>query len=197
MAEGGGAGNTQTPPGNKESAHKSKAVRAGGLVIGLVVVIVILLFIAFWAKDFLPTGPRGPSGGETAQPHEPGGGLVDVGTPGGSSTVSENGAMEAVIEEAFRTGNEIAYLFCRQLQSGDKVATQGDPDKYSVEGPVWFAYVDEVPGAFFEHDVRYIFIDASTGEKTVYEESWPPDINGEDMFNAGEDCGGVIEIQAI
>ena len=190
MAEGETPENAQPAP-----KHNGKALKVVGLVIGLVIVIAILLFVAFYAKDFLPAGP---TGGEVEQPQQPSGGeLIGVGTPGASSTISQEGATEEAIEEGFETGDEAVYVFCEQLGQGDKVATQGDEDKYSVSGPVWFAYVDELPGAFFEHDVKYIFIDASTGEKTVYEESWPPDINGEDMFDAAEDCGGVIEIQAI
>ncbi len=190
MAEGENPGNAQPIP-----EHRGKTLKVVALVGVLVIAIAVILFMAFFAKDLFPSGP---GGGGIEQPQQPSGGdLIGVGTPGASSAMSQEGAAEEAIEEGFETGDETVYIFCEELDSGDRVATQGDPDKYSVSGPVWFAYVDELPGAFFEHDVKYVFIDASTGEKMVYEESWPPDINGEDMFDAGGDCGGVIEVQQI
>jgi hypothetical protein len=64
-----------------------------------------------------------------------------------------------------------------------------------MSGPVWLVYIDENPNAFFAHDVEYIFVDSSTGEKKNFDESWPPEINGEGIFEAEEDCLGMTQIQ--
>ncbi len=166
-------------------SKNGKGLKVALLVAFLAVIVIIILAIAFLVKP--------PSAPSTTQYTPVGGELVAVGTPGATATLNEDGAVEKVLETGDISKNQTGYVFCRQLNSGDKIATMGD-DKYSVSGPTWFVYVDEVPGAFFEHDVKYIFVDASTGEKKVYEESWPPDVNGEDMFDAAEDCGSTKTI---
>jgi len=169
-----------------KQALKGKGLKVALLVGVLVAIIIIILAIAFMVKPSTPPGTTKytPTEGE----------IIKVGTFGAAATVSKNGAVEKVLEAGEIKEGERGYVFCRQLNSGDKIATMGDDDKYSIDGPVWFVYVDESPDAFFEHDVKYIFIDASTGEKKVYQESWPPDVNGEDLFDAGEGCGGVQEV---
>jgi len=162
-----------------------KGLKIALLAIFLVVIIAMIVVILLLVKP--------PSAPSTPQYTPAGGGMITVGTPGATATVSEDKAVEKVLESNVVGEGQTGYVFCRQLNSGDRIATMGD-DKYSASGPAWFVYVDEVPGAFFEHDVKYIFIDASTGEKKVYEESWPPDVNGEDMFDVAEDCGGAKTI---
>lgn len=172
-----------------------KHLKAIVFFIALVLFIVAILAIAFLISQNSNQGETpGPASGEP--PLSPGPATPILGTPGAAAILSKDTATDAAIEEAFKTNDEMLYVFCEELNAGDNVAAMGDGAKYNVSGPVWFAYVDEVPGAFFEHDVRYIFIDASTGQKKIYEESWPPDINGEDMFDAAEGCGGVTEVYA-
>ena len=179
---------TQSPPSQPKAPElKHKKLKIAILAIVLILIIAaVLLFVLLYK----------PPGGTETQAPTAGSALTSVGTPGATATLSKEGATDAAIESAFVTGNEEAHVFCRQLGSGDKVATSGDDDKYSVVGPTWFVYADEEPGAWFEHSVKYIFIDASTGQKQVYQESWPPDINSEDMFVAAEGCGGVTTIYA-
>ncbi len=172
--------------------------RSIGKIIVLVLVLVIiiggLLYIALNADSLFG---KPSTGGTADQPITTTSGTIKVGTPGASTTVTEEGATEEVLEEAFEEGDEVLYVFCEELGVGDSISPMGDDPKYEVDGPVWFAYVDEMPDAWFEHDVKYIFIDSSTGEKTIYQESWPPDVNGEDMFDAADDCGGASAMYAI
>lgn len=182
------------PVASVQSVPKKRNI---GKILALLLVLIIiiggLLYIALNADTLFGK----PTTGTTDQPITTTSGTIKVGTPGASTTVTEEGATEEVLEDAFEEGDEILYVFCEELGQGDSVSPMGDDPKYEVEGPVWFAYVDEMPDAWFEHDVKYIFIDSSTGEKTEYQESWPPDINGEDMFDAAEDCGGIPAMYAI
>lgn len=175
------------PPQPQARPKSKKGLKVALLVIFLVVIIAIILAIVLLVKP-----PPAPS---TTQYTPAGGELVTVGTPGAAATINEDGAVEKVLEGKAVGEGQTGYVFCRQLSSGDKIATMGD-DKYSVSGPAWFVYVDENPGAFFEHDVKYIFVDASTGETKTYAESWPPDVNGDDIFTAADDCGGAKTIYA-
>lgn len=192
-----GEGDKPEKPATPERKHKAVIVAA--LVAALVIIVVIIIALAIFLPDLLKTTKPGGTtlvGNDSSQQVAPNLGMIGVGKPGASSTLSKDGAAQAVIEDAFEGGDEIAYIFCKQLDLGDAVAPEGEEDKYSVAGPVWFAYVDEEPWAFFEHDVKYMFIDASTGEKTVFNESWPPDINGESIFEAEDACGGMTQILA-
>ena len=178
----------QTAPA-QASKGGGKALKVVALVIVLAAVIAVIALIALFGKDLFK-----PSGGAQVQPIQPLAGMVKVGTPGASATLNEDGAVGKVLEAGDVGDEQTGYVFCRVLNPGDKIAAMGDDARYEAAGPAWFVYVDDVPGAFFEHDVKYIFIDASTGEKHVYHESWPPDVNGEDIFEAGDSCGGTRAI---
>lgn len=200
MAEEKPAGSEPAPedkpaagPKPKEEAPKveGKGKRVAGILAVLIVVIGLIVALAMFGGDIFK---KKTPAGEEEEELEPGEGLVEVGDPEAAAALSKEDA-EALAGEEVEEG-ERGYVYCEQLGPGDKIATMGDDDKYGVNGPVWFAYVDEEPEAWFEHDVKYIFIDAETGEKTIYEESWPPDVNGEDIFAAADDCGGMTEVYA-
>lgn len=184
----------QQPKAEPAKPKSNKAVKVVGLVMALVIIIALVLVLALYGGDIFKISP---SNGTIQQPTITDSKIIPVGTPGAAVTVSKDGAIGTAIEDGFVDESEVGYVFCEQLGPGDKVTTTGDPDKYDIEGPVWFVYVDEEPNAFFEHDTKFIFIDAATGEETIYEESWWPDINGEDFFVAAKDCGGLTEIYAV
>jgi hypothetical protein len=182
MADEGG-GTSEAPKGS------NKHVKVIALVAVLAVVIILIVFLLMNSEDILSSITTEPT------PTTPEPKMIRVGDPQSTAIIGMDDASSAAMEE-FDSGDEIIYVFCEELDSGDKIATMGDDPKYDVGGPVWFAFVDEEPYSFYGHDVKYVFIDAASGEKTVYNEEWSPDINGEDMFIAAEDCGGVTEIYA-
>ncbi len=177
------------PAAQAAHAPKGKALKVAALVILLIAVVAIILLLALFGKDLFkapatggqPPGPAVPVQGET----------IKVGTPGAAGTITREAANATAQQEA--AAGDAVYVYCRQLNAGDRIATMGDSDKYEAAGPAWFAYIDEQPGMWFEHPVKYVFIDASTGQKTVYPESWPPDVNGKDFFTAaGGECPGKL-----
>lgn len=68
------------------------------------------------------------------------------------------------------------YLSAWPLAAGNSVPTWGrtvaPPSSY---GEVWFLFVDDQPGANWEHSCRYIFVDLKTADFTIVEASTPPD----------------------
>ncbi len=184
--------------------HRGKGKKVAVLVGVLAAVLALVLLIALYGSELFAEEPGYiiddfgdiDEDNDTEQPEAPASGIVEVGIEGGSSETSRDDIVVGLIEEGFESGNEIAYIFCEELQPGDSVAPMTEGGKYSVSGPVWFVFLDEFPDALYGHEVKYIFVDSFTGETAVYEESFPPDINGEDIFTAAEECGGVSEIYA-
>lgn len=82
-----------------------------------------------------------------------------------------------------------AFMADRPLGDGDTVCPQvAHQESAAAEGlvtlaaPTWFAFVDLVPEAKFAHDVRFVFVDAETGEVVVRNEEWWPVVNGSPIY---------------
>ena len=88
-----------------------------------------------------------------------------------------------VIVPASIDHNVTAFLGMNMLDAGDVIGPWDEPEKQrTIDGPTWFCWVDDDPGAFFAHNTRYVFIDAVTGEAEVIVEEWWPELNGESLF---------------
>jgi hypothetical protein len=170
--------------------HKGKAVKVIALVVLLVVIVGVILFLALNANELF--GGMRPPADQTPPVTSD---KIDVGTAGAASTMDEDDIIDIILEDGLVGDDEVGYVFCEELSAGDLVAPEGSNGKYQMSGPVWLVYVDENPNAWFAHDVDYIFVDSSTGEKKMFDESWPPEINGEGIFEAEEDCLGMTQIQ--
>lgn len=71
----------------------------------------------------------------------------------------------------------VAYLVPYPLAEGTVITSDGG-ERYVLEERTWFAFIDDEPCAFFEHPVRYAFIDVETGEVELVDDGWPPEIAG-------------------
>ncbi len=173
-----------------------------GLVVKLIILLLLLSVVLgivgiLLLHGELPFGKitSSPSSSSQQTPENVSSSLINVGTPNSDVGVEEDEAVDILTNQSLFSKGAVAYVLCRPLTSGDRISAMGG-DKYSVVGPVWFVYIDEEPYSFFEHDVKYAFVDASTGEVISYDESWPPTINGKSISEAAESCGGVTEIYA-
>lgn len=81
------------------------------------------------------------------------------------------------------------------LQAGDEIGpyqyrVDGEPSEVraatSLEGPAWFFWIDDSPGAMFAHPTRFVLVDASTGDLAVTEELWWPVLNGGGLWIGAE-----------
>lgn len=108
---------------------------------------------------------------------------------GGSSPVeiTEEEALEILFEEVIipteSNNRNCAFMPDEVLQAGDLVSSV-DGSEYPVNEASWFVFVDDMPEAYYAHPVRYVFIEAQSGEVTVYDEQWPPLVNDIDLFDA-------------
>jgi PKD repeat protein len=90
-----------------------------------------------------------------------------------------------------------AFMLSEPLQAGDVVSSLDGTD-YPVNTNTWFIFIDDMPEAGYAHDTRYVFIDAVTTDYDIFNESWPPLINGFSMWNAQNlNRGHLIELWSI
>lgn len=167
------------------------------LAIGAVFItfIIALILFAIFSPYFFATDKSSQKADKQEKDmHYPT--TIPVGTSSAQKTIDLDSAIDIAIDEGV-VGDGIAYIFCRSLVAGETVATLGDDPKYDIAGDVFFVYVDSEPNAFFEHPVEYVFIDAASGETMVYEESWPPDVNGRDAFELADECGGMTSLRGL
>lgn len=82
--------------------------------------------------------------------------------------------------EQLATGDTVRQAFggfAPPPQPGDNPRVL--PDEATVlDGPAWFFWVDLKPGAAFEHDTIYLFVDPVTGTLREEKASWWPVVNG-------------------
>jgi len=82
-----------------------------------------------------------------------------------------------LIERALPEGPEgrIVYASKEPVTGGSVVnswkSTYSVPDEY---GRAWFFFIDDAPGANWEHPCRYIFMDISTKDFIVINSATPP-----------------------
>ena len=110
-----------------------------------------------------------------------------------ASPLSEQDVVRALIE-ALDVGDAqeyVAYLVPCPLAKGTIITSDGGKwYGYVLEEQKWFAFIDDEPCAFFEHPVRYAFIDVESGEVKLVDDGWPPTIAGIDLWSMGD----LIEI---
>jgi hypothetical protein len=72
--------------------------------------------------------------------------------------------------------DKIVYVSIDLLKSGQAVKSWGH--EYKVPGDfkkAWLFFIDDQPGANWQHACRYIFVDAETGKYTIIKAHTPPD----------------------
>ncbi len=73
-----------------------------------------------------------------------------------------------------QVGNRALFGKVQLQPSGARIASWRRPDQVVVERPSWFFFVDEQPGANWEHAAKYILVDQETGEITSIPSTTPP-----------------------
>jgi len=81
-----------------------------------------------------------------------------------------------------------AFIDLSMLGPGDVVQPWDQPQRAKVmDRETWFCWIDDNPRQFFQHDTRFLFIDAETGDSVVFQEGWWPEINGTSFFMSDAD----------
>ncbi len=118
------------------------------------------------------------------------------GAAAGSASIGMDEAIEILIEEIIEPStldhDIVAYMVKQPLQAGGVVTPLVGAGIYPVTEDEYFIFIDDSPAAFYEHPVRFAFIKASDGTSTVYDEAWPPLVNGEELTTLEE--SGQVEL---
>ncbi|HAV65432.1 MAG TPA: hypothetical protein DCY13_24030 [Verrucomicrobiales bacterium] len=108
--------------------------------------------------------------------------LCILSQPTASRALSQQQALERLGSEVLQPSASLdeiaAYLLPAPLASGTITPVAGSSPSVDVAGisgnPQWFACVDLFPCQYFQHPVKYVFIDDQTGVVTVFDaEDWP------------------------
>ncbi len=89
---------------------------------------------------------------------------------------SLDAAQERVIEELYRgeLGDRALFAASEPRVAGSKIATWRESETVSVRETSWFFFVDETPGANWEHPAKLILVEERTGKIWAYEVLTPP-----------------------
>lgn len=92
------------------------------------------------------------------------------------SAVNLEGAKVRVINQIYQgeLGNRALFASPTLKASGAQIASWSNPNQIVVERNAWFFFVDEQPGANWEHAARYILVDQVTGEVQSVNAMTPP-----------------------
>ena len=59
-------------------------------------------------------------------------------------------------------------------------------EAYTLENDAWFFFIDDAPGAMFTHPSRFVLVDRSTKEISVFDEGWWPVLNDSSLWTETE-----------
>jgi len=89
-----------------------------------------------------------------------------------------------------------AFMLSEPLQAGDVVTSESGAS-YDINTRIWFIFIDDNPQAFYAHATRYVLMDAGDGSYTIFNDGWPPDINGYSMWDSQLGRGHLIELWSV
>ena len=81
----------------------------------------------------------------------------------------------------------IVRVWREPLSAGDEIGGEFDDEVRRSETAEWFFWIDDAPGAFFSHPVRYAFVGGAADAVSVVDAGDVPLLNGEPMWETPED----------
>jgi hypothetical protein len=101
-----------------------------------------------------------------------------VGCAPGEKTISKDQSWEVVKKEVLAESlqNKIIYISIEPLKAGQAVKSWGHLYKVPEDFQgAWLFFIDDQPGANWEHACRYVFVNTATGKYKVIKAGTPPD----------------------
>ena len=96
----------------------------------------------------------------------------------GEKTISKDQSWEVVKKEVLAESlqNKIIYISIEPLKAGQAVKSWGHLYKVPEDFQgAWLFFIDDQPGANWEHACRYVFVNTATGKYKVIKAGTPPD----------------------
>jgi hypothetical protein len=93
-----------------------------------------------------------------------------------SAAVSIEQAKKEVVTKLFegKIGKRAFYVNPKVISKGTKIATWKEPAKLTVDNDSWFFFVDEQPGANWEHNAKYVLVNKASGAVKSISAKTPP-----------------------
>ena len=116
--------------------------------------------------------------------------------------LSAQDAADLALSELTLQEDSIVSQWPTMLEAGAEIGPYQGPTSLlsrspvRLEGPAWFLWVDDEPGAAFVHDTRFVLVDAETGDVSITDEHWWPVLDGTglwtdaDAYWSGDDWVG-------
>jgi PKD repeat protein len=104
--------------------------------------------------------------------------------------------VKEIIPPAADDSRVSAFMLSEPLQAGDSVSSESGAS-YDITSRSWLIFIDDNPEAFYSHPTRYVLINARTGTYTIYNDGWPPEVNGYSMWDAQLGKGHLIELWSV
>nr|WP_319493978.1 C13 family peptidase [uncultured Desulfobacter sp.] len=99
-----------------------------------------------------------------------------LGINGYSAELSLNQAKTKMVATLYKgeVGKRALYADSKLKLKGAKIASWRTPDQVKVSEESWFFFVDEQPGANWEHDAKYVLVNKKTGAIETMPVKTPP-----------------------
>jgi len=162
--------------------------RTGGGLVAMAVATAALCLLVACVSCQQPPSPPEPQDDEPVVEEEP------------PLLLDSLGALQVLLEEvlppAFSSSRVSVHMPSEPLSDGTAITSESGA-RYTIDGDTWFAFIDDAPEAFYAHPVRYVFIDAISGDYDVVDDTWPPEIDGNSMWSTVTHSWHLIEVLSI
>lgn len=96
-------------------------------------------------------------------------------------------AVVLVTEELVDSDRALVHVHAEPLQPGVDLRAYlpealGEGTPIEVTSESWLVWIDDEPGAFFDHATRFVLVDCETGEASVQDQRWWPMLDGQALF---------------
>lgn len=102
--------------------------------------------------------------------------LIGCSPYAGRPVTNLSDARDLVVEKSLggRLGNRALFASAQPRQAGVMIGTWPTPEKVKVPKDAWFFFVDDAPGANWEHPARFILVDTDSGKIRTLPVRTPP-----------------------
>ncbi|MBK8237806.1 MAG: caspase family protein [Deltaproteobacteria bacterium] len=107
--------------------------------------------------------------------------------------ISRERAGELVVEQLVVDGDPTLVFSHPEPLSPASSVVVGSPERHgarttiAIESDAWFFWIDDEPGARFDHPTRYVLVDRASGELTVHDAKWWPILDGAPLWTDADD----------
>lgn len=112
---------------------------------------------------------------------------------GGGGSISREAAGERVVDQLVDANDPtIVFSHAEPVDAGTTLVVgsptrQGERQVIEIGSSAWFFWIDDEPGARFDHPTRFVLVDRSSGEITVHDANWWPVLDGTPLWISAND----------